>query len=180
MNKRFAETNLQIIPCATKDAEALSEIAIRSYKDFYLYLWHDDGEWYIQRSFAPAVFEKQLQDPNHAFFLITESNEVIGFLKLNVDEPLQNHEQFNCLELERIYLIKSATGKGCGRHVVEFCYEYPRNFNKQIIWLKAMDSSDAVFFYEKLGFERCGSFQLNFHRMKKEFRGMIIMMKKIL
>jgi len=60
MNNQFAEISLQIIPCTAKDAEALSEIAIRSYRDFYLYLWHDDGEWYIQRSFAAAVFEKQL------------------------------------------------------------------------------------------------------------------------
>jgi|SRR5437016_11349451 len=179
MNNQFAEISLQIIPCTAKDAEALSEIAIRSYRDFYLYLWHDDGEWYIQRSFAAAVFEKQLQDPNHAFFFIRDNTEVIGFLKLNIDQPLQNHEQFKCLELERIYLVKSATDKGYGRRVVEFCFEYARYFNKQIIWLKAMDSSDAVFFYEKLGFERCGSFQLDFHRMKKEFRGMVIMKKKM-
>ena len=179
MNNQFAENTLQIIPCTKKDAVALSEIAIRSYKDFYLYLWHDDGGWYIQRSFAPSVFEEQLPDPNHAFFFIRDDTNVIGFLKLNIDQPLPNHEHCQCLELERIYLVKSATGKGYGRRVVEFCFEYARQFNKQIIWLKAMDSSEAVFFYEKLGFERCVTSQLDFQLMKKEFRGMVIMKKKI-
>jgi hypothetical protein len=51
--------------------------------------------------------------------------------------------------------------------------------NKEIIWLKAMDSSDAVLFYERLGFERCGTSILDFEQMKIDFRGMIIMMKKL-
>lgn len=179
MNKKTIDTPLEIIPCSAKDAAALSEIAIRSYKDFYLYLWYDDGGWYIDRSFAVAVFEKELQNPNHAFFFIKDGSDAVGFLKLNIDQPLENYEQFNCMELERIYLVKSATAKGYGRRVVEFCFSFGRNLNRQIIWLKAMDSSDAVFFYEKLGFERCGTFRLSFEQMKPEFRGMIIMMKKL-
>ena len=174
-----ARVSLEIVRCDIQDAKELSDVAIRSYNDFYLYLWHDNGEWYVNRCFVPSVFEKELKEPNNEFYLLKEKGEAVGFLKLEIDHPLKNYEQYNCIELERIYLVKSSTGKGLGRSVVEFCFDYARKLNKEIIWLKAMDSSDAVFFYEKLGFERCGSFFLDFEQMKIEFRGMVIMMKRL-
>jgi GNAT superfamily N-acetyltransferase len=75
--------------------------------------------------------------------------------------------------------MKVATGKGYGRQAVEFCFDYAKNLKKEIIWLKAMDSSDAVAFYENLGFEVCGTFRLDFPQMKPEFRGMVIMLKRL-
>ena len=174
-----AQVSLEIIPCGVQDAKRLSDIALRSYDDFYLYLWHDNGEWYRNRCFTPSVFEDELKNPNHAFYLLKEKEHPVGFLKLNIDQPLKNYEKYNCIELERIYIVKLATGKGLGRRVVEFCFDYGRKLNKEIIWLKAMDSSDAVGFYEKLGFEHCGTFVLDFEQMKIEFRGMVIMMKKL-
>jgi GNAT superfamily N-acetyltransferase len=181
MNQNSLTTTLEIIPCDNTDAEKLSAIAIRSYKDFYLYLWHDDGTWYIDHSFAPSVLEKELNNRNHAFFLLNEKGVPAGFLKLNIDQPLKGYEQYNCIELERIYFIRSATGKGYGRQVMEFCFDYSRKLKKDIIWLKAMamDSSDAILFYKKSGFEICGSHSLDFPQMKQEFRGMSILMKRL-
>lgn len=179
MNHNPAKVSMEIIPCDIDDAKNLSDIALRSYDDFYLYLWHDNGEWYRNRCFTPLVFEKELKEPNHAFYLLKAKGETVGFLKLNIDQPLKNYEQYDGLELERIYLVKSATGKGLGRRVVEFCFDYARKLKKDVIWLKAMDSSDAIFFYERLGFEHCGTFVLDFQEMKKEYRGMVIMMKKL-
>ncbi len=177
MIKNDEDTELQIIPCGTGDAKMLSEIAIRSYKDFYLYLWHDNGAWYIDRCFNPSALENELNGTNHAFFLLNENEDTVGFLKLNIDQLLKGYEQHNCIELERIYLIKSATGKGYGRQAMEFCFDYAKKLQKEIIWLKAMDSSSAVVFYEGLGFERCGNLYLDFRQMKDEFRGMVVMMK---
>ena len=179
MNHNPAQVSMEIIPCDIHDASKLSDVALRSYDDFYLYLWHDNGEWYRNRCFTPSVFEKELKERNHAFFLLKAKGETVGFLKLNIDQPLKNYEKYDGLELERIYLIISATGKGLGRRVMEFCFDYARKLKKDIIWLKAMDSSDAIFFYERLGFERCGTFVLDFEQMKKEYRGMVIMMKKL-
>jgi GNAT superfamily N-acetyltransferase len=179
MNRNPAATSLEIFPCSSEDAKKLSDLAIRAYKDFYLYLWWDNGDWYINRSFAPSIFEKQLENPNYAFFLLNEKEKPVGFLKLNIDQPLKGYDQYNAIELERIYFIKSATGKGHGRRAMEFCFDYARALKKEIIWLKAMDSSDAVLFYKKLEFHVCGSFMLDFQQMKAEFRGMIIMIKRL-
>ena len=44
-----------------------------------------------------------------------------------------------------------------------------------------MDSSkDAIAFYEKMGFQLCGTHYLDFEPMKKEFRGMVVMKKELI
>ena len=171
--------SLRIIPCNIIDAQAISEVAIQSYKDFYLHLWYDVGAWYINHSFSQTVIEKELKDPNHIFFLVHEEQSPIGFLKLNIDQPLKEYEEYNCIELERMYLIRPSTGKGYGHQAMNFCFDYGEKLNKDIIWLKAMDTSDAVGFYEALGFKHCGRLTLNFPQMKEEFRAMVVMMKRL-
>src|SRR6266511_2199935 len=146
MIKKNSVLPLQIIPCNVEEANTVSDVAIRSYKDFYLHLWDDNGDGYINHSFSHPVLEKEIKDPNHAFFLIKEKENPIGFLKLNINLPLKGYKQYNCIELERIYLINSATGKGYGRQAMDFCFDYAKRLRKEIIWLKAMDTSDAVVF----------------------------------
>jgi GNAT superfamily N-acetyltransferase len=75
----------------------------------------------------------------------------------------KGYEQMNALELERIYIVKSASGRGFGREAMEFCFDFAKQRNKQVIWLKCMDSSPAHYFYERLGFVQCGGFDLDFY-----------------
>jgi GNAT superfamily N-acetyltransferase len=75
--------------------------------------------------------------------------------------------------------LKSASGKGIGRQAVKFCIDFAKKKNKQIIWLRSMDSSEAIYFYERLGFVECGNSRLDFELMKPAYRGMKTFMKKI-
>jgi GNAT superfamily N-acetyltransferase len=165
----------QILPCA--DADAISEIATRAYRDYYLYLWNDDGRWYINRSFRPQVIAEEMQNLNAAYYMLTLNEDPIGFIKLNIDQPLIGYQHLNCIELERIYLLKSASRHGFGRQAMEFCFAFGQKRNKDLIWLKSMDTSDALHFYNRLGFEECGTFTLDFELMKREYRGMKVLMK---
>jgi GNAT superfamily N-acetyltransferase len=170
---------LTISKCSLEDAKELAEIAVRAYRDHYLYLWNDDGSWYVNRSFTIPQFQKELKDPNAAFFILKENAVSIGFMKLNLEQPLEGFESFSALELERIYLLKSASRKGFGREALEYCFQLALQMSKQIVWLKSMDSSGALYFYKDLGFEECGTFRLDFEIMKPEYRGMKIFMKKL-
>lgn len=170
---------LKIEACSSADINMISEVAIRAYRDFYLYLWEDDGSWYINRSFMPHQIQKEIVDINTAYFSLKSGGEVVGFMKLNIDRPLKGHEEWNALELERIYLLKAASGIGIGRQAVEFCFDFARKRKKEIIWLKSMDSSEAIYFYKKMGFEECGDSQLDFELMKPQYRGMITFLKKL-
>ncbi|WP_439881816.1 GNAT family N-acetyltransferase [Pontibacter sp. MBLB2868] len=166
---------LQITPCTAKDLYTLQDIALNSYGDHYLYLWHDGGMWYIDKCFSDAALKKELEDPNAALFLVYADDELVGFLKFNIDKGFEAYSEKEALELERIYLLKRASGKGIGKALVDFTKQFARERNKKVIWLKAMDSSKSVDFYEQNGFEKCGTHTLDFEAMKEEYRGMYVM-----
>ncbi len=167
-------------PLTPDDAPLLSDVALRSYRQHYLHLWHDGGSWYIDRCFTVDGLRQEMADPNSAWFMVYQNNEPVGFIKLNINKPLDGDESVNALELERIYLVREVTGQGVGKAALQFVFDYARQLNKTLVWLKAMDSStDAIAFYERMGFVQCGTYQLDFAQMKAEFRGMVVM-KKIL
>lgn len=174
-------SNIKLIPCTHADIPQLQNVAIRAYNDHYLYLWHDGGAWYINQSFSRQALAAELADPNAAFFLIYYAQEKpAGFLKLNIDKALDGYSEEECLELERIYLLRSASGKGIGRQVIAFTGMYARERNKKFIWLKVMDSSAAALrFYEQNGFEKCGTYTLDFRVMKEKYRGMYVMKRAL-
>ena len=164
----------------------LADLARRAYCDHYLPLWHDNGAWYLQKCFTPEQLEKELGDPNSRFFRVNYQNEPVGYLKLNLAQPESSyiHTDFvppaNSLELERIYFLKKATGKGIGSAAMQFVDDFARQQGKTAVWLKAMDSSHAaIAFYEKQGYRLCGTHRLDFPAMKEEFWGMIILEKKL-
>jgi len=167
--------NIQITPCTSKDLYTLQDIAINAYGDHYLYLWYDGGAWYLEKSFSEKVLQQELANPNAAFFLIYSNEALVGFLKLNINQPLDKYTATEALELERIYLTKAASGRGIGREVVRFIKAFAAQHHKHIIWLKAMDSSRSVNFYEQNGFRKMGTYTLDFEQMKPEYRGMYVL-----
>lgn len=172
-------TTIAIKPCATKDLPELQDVATRAYDDHYAYLWHDGGAWYKERCFSEAALRAEMENPNSAFYLIYDHDEVAGFMKLNIDAPFENYNAQQAMELERLYLLDEALGKGIGKWAVDFAVQYGLEKNKQLVWLKAMDSSRSVEFYEQNDFVRCGTYELDFEMMKEMYRGMIVMKREI-
>ena len=174
----ITSNNIEIKRIGVEDIALLSDVAVRAYCDHYKYLWYDEGKWYSKKSFSAENLLHELEDENTSFFIIYFNKVAIGFLKLNIDAPLE--ETTDALELERIYLTKSVTGKGIGKFVFDFVIEIAKQQNKNLIWLKVMDSStNAIAFYKKIGFEICGDTRLDFETMKPDFRGMHVMKRVI-
>ncbi len=173
------ESEFQIVECSATDADRIALIARRAYSDFYLDYWSDKGEGYIENNFTEEVITKDLQLQNSRYLLLIENGMDVGFMKIVIDHPLNGMEEYNSVELERIYLVQSSTGKGYGRRAMEFCFSFAKEQGKQIIWQKAMITSEAVSFYEKMGLEKKGTLELDYPLMKPDYRGMVIMMKWI-
>lgn len=173
-------TSIQIKPITISEASLLSEVAMKAYNDHYLHLWYDNGEWYKQRCFTEEVLKDELSDSNNLFFLAYLDDEPVGFLKLRINAALETEPEKDAMELERIYLTKAASGKGIGKSLVNLSFSIAKEQHKQIIWLKAMDSSTGpIAFYKQMGFVQCGIYRLTFEQMKEELRGMVIMKKDL-
>ncbi len=172
--------SMKITPCSKNDIPNLISVARQSYKEHYLHLWYDGGDWYLQNNFTFEQFSKELSDPNAALFLISEENISVGFIKLNINKGYENYSDAEALELERIYFLKSAAGRGLGKATIEFIAEFANQKNKSVVWLKTMDSAPSVEFYKKVGFTILGDYFLPYQQMKVEYRGMFVMIKALL
>ncbi|WP_187263300.1 GNAT family N-acetyltransferase [Pontibacter beigongshangensis] len=165
-----------ISPCTKGDLPDLINIAITSYNEHYTYLWHDGGMQYVKQHFNYHTILREWTDPKSAFFMLYYQGNLVGFLKLINDKVLKGYNQEECLELERVYIIRAVSGSGIGAEAVRFTLDYARQQGKRIVWLKAMDSSPEVIqFYERSGFRKCATFVQDTPEMKEEFRGMHVM-----
>lgn len=170
---------MQIRECTYTDIPVLIGISIQSYREHYTYLWHDEGEHYIRTNFNYEKLETEMSDLNSVFFLLLSGQKPVGILKLNIDKGINEYTSGESLELERIYIISEASGKGVGKETIDFVVEFAKQRNKKRIWLKTMDGSRAVGFYKKQGFEWIGETFLNYPAMRDDFRKMIILCKEI-
>ncbi len=168
---------IEVRKLEVKDAAFLSEVAIKAYSDHYLHLWNDGGKWYINKCFTVEALDAELKDANEKFYLALYDSAPVGFLKLHIDAPLHGEDK-RALELERIYLNKEATGKGIGSVLVRLTIKIGKENRKELVWLKAMDTSeDSIAFYKKMGFTITGTYTLPHQLMKEELRGMVVMQK---
>jgi GNAT superfamily N-acetyltransferase len=170
---------ITILACSTTDIPLLTTVAAAAYLAHYTYLWHDNGEFYVNRSFSQARFELEMADANALFYLIYLEKEAVGFLKLNLDKGIDHYSADAALELERIYILPKATGQGVGKKVMDFVLDIARKRQKSLVWLKSMDSSKAIPFYQQQGFQIHGSTLLDFATMKDEYRRILSLTKEI-
>jgi ribosomal protein S18 acetylase RimI-like enzyme len=191
----WEEEGVKIFQLNSTDASWLSETARRVYLETYPYLWFDKGAWYVETNFNATQLQKELADENALFFGVEQDKKGLGFLKINKNSPLSiqtivseklslRHlyipQTAKALELERIYLANNAKGKGIGNRLMELTLNIARRTDKDVVWLKAMDTSiAAIHFYQKMGFEIVGRAHLNLEKMKPILRGMVIMQRTI-
>jgi ribosomal protein S18 acetylase RimI-like enzyme len=167
---------MTIEPVTIDNLTILTEVARRAYSDHYLHLWHDNGDWYLDQYFSLERFKEEWENPDFKFYLIYEEQLPVGFLKLNLKPSGKDPE--TCMEIERIYLEKEATGKGIGSQVMKKVEAIAREFKRSGLLLKVMDSSqDAIAFYKKMGYAIDSTHRLTFQQMKADLRGMYIMTK---
>ncbi|TXK36749.1 GNAT family N-acetyltransferase [Pontibacter qinzhouensis] len=169
-----------ISPCSKGDIPDLVNIAIASYREHYTHLWHDGGEEYLKRHFTNKIIYREWAEPDTAFFMLYFKGNLVGFMKLVSNNAFAGNSPDECLELERLYMIKAVSGAGIGTEAVAFALNYAQNMGKKMVWLKAMDSSaDVIRFYERTGFRKCATFVLDTPEMKEEFRGMYVMQQEL-
>lgn len=171
---------ITIEPLKPADSLLLSAIARRAYADHFRYLWYDDGEAYIERSFSQTALENELNDAGNLFFAAYFDNEPAGFLKLRPENTLPLLARAKAFEIERIYLAREFKGKGIGRRMMDTAADIAESLGKDLIWLKVMAGNDAsIGFYSSCGYSICGGEVLKQPGLRPEHSGMYVMCKEL-
>ena len=170
---------MQIKPCSEEHLKDLVAISKTAYLDHYTYLWNDEGAKYVASNFNTEQLRDELRCPNSLFYLLYIKEKLVGFLKLNVESGFKSYSATTALELERIYFTKEVTGKGLGKIIIDFVIDLAQERSKTIVWLKAMDSSRSVNFYQKHHFKVIDEMTLNFEHMKDEYRKLLTLCRTL-
>lgn len=87
----------------------------------------------------------------------TKSEKVLGFLKINFGNAQTEQKCENSLEIQRIYVLKTAKGRGIGSSFMSLAQEIAREKNLSCIWLGVWEHNEkAKEFYAKKGFYKFG------------------------
>jgi GNAT superfamily N-acetyltransferase len=166
---------MKVKVCTTEDIGELVRISTQSYRENYTYLWFDKGEGYVQENFNFSTFYGEMSDANSIFFLVYNEKSAVGFIKLNIDKSIDDYSADAALELERLYFVKEVSGQGLGKEAIAFVANFAKERNKLVVWLKTMDTSGALDFYKKRGFQIIGETRVTFANIIEEFSGMFVM-----
>jgi len=104
-----------------------------------------------------AYADKALEDmygyydvPRAAYFVIEENERLIGGGGV---APLENHDG-NVCELQKMYFLEVARGRGLGGRMITHCLEKAREYGYEKCYLETMPYMEtAQTLYKKAGFE---------------------------
>ncbi|SIQ58442.1 GNAT family N-acetyltransferase [Maribacter ulvicola] len=90
------------------------------------------------------------QKPKATYFVVEENGIILGCAGV---APLDNYEG-NVSELQKMYFLKEARGKGIGHKMIAVCLERAKEFGFTACYLETMHNMEAAQkLYKKMGFD---------------------------
>ncbi|MEE9363827.1 MAG: GNAT family N-acetyltransferase [Cellulophaga sp.] len=148
------------------------------YLPVYKHLWLDGGESYLNNLYSENNLKKELNDPNSRYYFVVHNDELVGILRVLLEEPISGLKCNFSTKLQRIYLDQAVQGKGIGEKIInwvekEFCAK-----ENSILWLEVMDTQEkALNFYKRMGFGLVDNFRFESDIMIENLKGMYRMAK---
>ena len=99
---------------------------------------------------ALDVMTETYNQPRKAYFVVEKGNAIIGGAGIS---PLDNYNG-NVCELQKMYFMPEARGKGLGSKMMQKCLAFARQAGFDQCYLETMPyMNDARKLYKKVGFE---------------------------
>ncbi len=155
---------ITIEPCSLGQLDLLRSVSIDTFIDtFREENTEENLQAYVDRAFGEEQLEKELAEPESAFYLIYLDGQLAGYLKLNWGSSQTEQMGNDHLEVERIYIRTIFKRKGLGRMLLNYAFDEAKNKGKHVIWLGVWEKNqDALYFYKKLGFFEAGEHVFQF------------------
>jgi len=108
---------------------------------------------YLDEGFSISKLSTELNDINAEFYFAKLNDDIIGYLKLNFGQSQTELQEFNALEIERIYVLKEFHGKRVGQILCSKALKIAKQKSVDYIWLGVWEENHrAIHFYKKNGF----------------------------
>ncbi len=144
----------QIRRVTPEDIRELQHIAkMTFYETFKNENTEADMKHYLAGSFSVSRITEELNHADSEFYFALQGEEVIGYLKINLNSAQTEIREENGLEIERIYVLREFHGKKVGQVLYNKALEIAKKKNVDFVWLGVWKHNPrAISFYRKNGF----------------------------
>lgn len=158
------------------DIDAIIQLGRETYQEHFGHLWNDI-DLFLDKDFSTAAVAACVDGASSSRYLLaTERHELIGFAKLNLASDLPQ-QGLQGIELQKIYLKQSATGKQLGAMLMRAALDVANELDKRYIWLDVLKTNlRAQQFYARHGFVAIAD--IPFSTDQGEV-GMVVMMRHL-
>ncbi len=145
----------EIIAIGPADAERLQQISRQTFIETFASVnTKDNIRHYVEENLSLATLTAELNNSDSQFYLASSEGKAIGYLKVNVNAAQTEIKNADCLEIERVYVVRTFIGKQVGQILFEKAMEIARNLKVNYVWLAVWEENPrAIRFYEKNGFK---------------------------
>jgi len=171
---------LQFVPVVGDNILVYIKVGVQSYEEHYQYLWkHRDITPFIAANLTQQVVEHSLSDPCQKLFIIYRKNTAVGILALTLDALLDMPDSRNNILLNKLYLLRAATGSGIGTAALSFLEKFARAYHKQLLWLFTMQKGKPKYFYWRNGYKIVKPAEITLPNVLDEEKPMWLMVKRL-
>ena len=112
---------------------------------------------YLHQAYNFKTLLQELKNPNSFFYFAKKQNQIVGYLKININQAQTENQGRQALEVERIYVKVGFKKKGIGSKLFQKALQIASLKRKNKIWLGVWEHNEPAFkFYKKLGFKQVG------------------------
>lgn len=151
---------IRIRTAIPSDAEPLAALAERTFRETFAdHNAADDMDAYVAESLSLDRVRAELADDASTFLLafIDGGRQPTGYAKLRTGTTEPSVTGSAPVELQRLYVDRSAIGHGVGAALMRASVEAAREAGHRTLWLGVWERNvRAIAFYEKWGFEAVG------------------------
>ena len=138
----------------------MREVAIKSYLDTFAKVnTQEDMEAFLKDSYSLEKMKEEFHEQGSVLYLAfnnnLESETMVGFLRLRINDEAADKLGDNSIELHRLYIHPDYKGMGIGNKLFEAALSYSKRNKFDWIWLGVWEKNfSAQKVYSKWGFEK--------------------------
>ncbi|WP_243301413.1 GNAT family N-acetyltransferase [Geothrix oryzisoli] len=147
-----------IRPATSADAAIVADLGARTFREtFEQHVSGPDLEAFLAAAYGEAIQRAGLADPARPARILEVEGVPTGFLQLRLGHREPGVPGERPVELQRIYVLRTAQGGGRGAALMAEALEMARAWGADVLWLGVWENNlKALAFYARSGFREVG------------------------
>lgn len=148
----------RIRPASLEDAPTLAALGAQTFREtFEAICTSEDLANFLAEAYGDAIQRTELSDPSRPAIVLETEGRPVGFAQLRMGHRESCVTGNRPVELQRIYVLREAHGRGFGAALMEASVEMARAWRADVLWLGVWEHNDrALAFYARHGFREAG------------------------